>query len=604
MKNTILTTILTLSMALPALAQKHHVQPITKKSSVSQSKAPTSQAKKSSASQSKSPTGQAKNPPAQSKNAVQPKRVFPPNPAAQTYAGFVADFHKACSTDLKPADLDQLLNDYSSLTMFSIDIRQKDLLYPLAKLMSEPTYGADILSLLKSTNPYQRTLAYVTLGSAGDKSFNDVLLTAAKTEKLKTNRRWAGIALLFLQDSHTSDLFDFVVANEDFGDAHIVPLYMRINKESLKKTAFEKIESNNPNAKILAVESLAFAGPDPETDRVLKKAMADWEPSILGYVLNAIKVLEIGNIKPFVSPCLDIPSLRQAAMEAFANSPTPEDRDYLAAFIPAKGVVPKDILNAYFQSTRTDSLRKWLEFVADRDIPADYNFNVVHQLRLKSADVLADVRSTIRRTKNRKILQVLPRVLEDRSDDESVQLLISLLSDKDPTVRYCAAHSLRHRKSPALVAALPGLIRNENLRTVALTDLAIENNLSDLHDVFAPYANNDQQDHDWYKSALHYLAAFPRQEDKSLFYAILKSDKDSFDKRAAAEGLGQLQDKDAVELIATSLHQEPPADSNATVYLSALGKIKGDKAKAIVESYKGSQDQSVRDLVGKLLADW
>ncbi len=586
MKKPVLTTLLALTMTLPVLAQKQHGHSVM----------PTSTAPKS-----KNPVSNKPKAPAQ----VPQKRSFAANPFAQTYAGFAADFHKACSTDMKQADLDQLLHDYSNLTMFSIDVNQKELHYPLEKLRSEPTYAADIQSLLKSTNPYQRTLAYVTLGSSGDGSFNDTLLSAAKTEKLRTNKRWAGIALLFLHDSHTSDLFDFVVENENFGDAHLVPLYLRINKDALKKTAFEKIESNDPKARILAAESLTAAGPDPETDRVIKKALADWDPSIQGYALNTIKVLEIGNLKPFVAPCLDIPTLRQAAMNAFANSPIPEDRDYLAAFLPTKGVVPQDILNAYFQSTRTDSLRKWLQLISDRDIPTDYHFTAAQQPQLKSNNVVADVRSAIRRTKNRQILKELPRALEDRKDDESVQLLISLLSDKDPKVRYWAAHSLRDRTSPALVAVLPGLIRNQNLRTIALTDLAINNKVGDLQDVYAPYVQNDlQEDHDWYSSALHYLAVFPRQEDKPLFYAILKSNKDSFAKRSAAEALGQLQDQEAVDLIAASLHDEPSADSNAIAYLNALGKIKGDKAKAILESYKGSQDQSVQELVTKLLTNW
>ncbi|MBX9668707.1 MAG: HEAT repeat domain-containing protein [Candidatus Obscuribacterales bacterium] len=587
MKKPVLTTILALTMTLPVLAQKQQGHSVMPKSTATKSKNPVS--------------NKTKTPPAQ----VPQKRSFAPNPAAQTYAGFAVDFHKACSTDMKQADLDQLLHDYSNLTMFSIDVNQKELHYPLEKLRSEPTYAADIQSLLKSTNPYQRTLAYVTLGSSGDSSFNDNLLSAAKTEKLRTNKRWAGIALLFLHDNHTSDLFDFVVENENFGDAHLVPLYLRINKDALKKTAFEKIESNDPKARILAAESLTAAGPDPETDRVIKKALADWDPSIQGYALNTIKVLEIGNLKPFVAPCLDIPALRQAAMDAFANSPIPEDRDYLAAFLPTKGLVPQDILNAYFQSTRTDSLRKWLQLISDRDIPTDYHFTAAQQPQLKSNNVVADVRSAIRRTKNRQILQELPRVLEDRKDDESVDLLISLLSDKDPKVRYWAAHSLRERTSPALVAVLPGLIRNKNLRTVALTDLAINNKVGDLQDVYAPYVQNDlQEDLDWYNTALHYLAVFPRQEDKPLLYAILKSKKDSFAKRSAAEALGQLQDQEAVDLIAASLHDEPSADSNAIAYLNALGKIKGDKAKAILESYKGSQDQSVQELVTKLLTNW
>lgn len=75
-------------------------------------------------------------------------------------------------------------------------------------------------------------------------------------------------------------------------------------------------------------------------------------------------------------------------------------------------------------------------------------------------------------------------------------------------------------------------------------------------------------------------------------------------KRFAVTGLGQLRDETSVPLIVEALHQEPPSDLNAITYLVALGTIKGVQSKQIVESYKNSKNDSVRDLVAKLLANW
>lgn len=92
--------------------------------------------------------------------------------------------------------------------------------FPLRNLQTEPFYKSTIKKLVESANIYDRILEYVTMGSAGDNSFNDSLLRATKTEKLQGARMWSGLALLYLEDKRTSELFDFLV-NEDFGDAHM-----------------------------------------------------------------------------------------------------------------------------------------------------------------------------------------------------------------------------------------------------------------------------------------------------------------------------------------------------------------------------------------------
>ena len=133
--------------------------------------------------------------------------------------------------------------------------------------------------------------------------------------------------------------------------------------------------------------------------------------------------------------------------------------------VPPNGIVPKDILEAYFNSTSHDSIRKWLEIVRNHEIDSNYVLFVFQQPLLTSDSMLNEVRNTIRNSKNRAIRHELPRALEGRKDDESVNLLIQLLSDSDPTTRYWAGHSLKGNKSPQLVKLLPDLIRNPDLRT-------------------------------------------------------------------------------------------------------------------------------------------
>lgn len=535
------------------------------------------------------------------------------NPQSQTYQGYIEEFKKAVGSKFSEDDLNQIFRDYSGYVMTGVDTTElanaiegrKTTYFPLAKLKNEPFYGKSISTLLQSSNPYQRVLGYITVASVGDNSFNDLLLKAAKGESFKDGKLWAGLALLYLKDSHTSDLFDFLVENEEFGDAHMLPFYMRLNKESLRRTAYEKINSKNQKAKILAIQSLSETGLTPKTEQVIREAIKSWDSSIKGYAISTVTALGMGNLKQLLAPLLKDESIREISLEALANSPTPADQEFLSTLIPSNSEISKDILDAYLKSPRKESVLKWLMLIRDNKVDSEYVFFVDDQPLLSSDSLLDAVKHTIRKTRNHNILRELPRALADRKDDESVNLLIELLSDSDSTVRYSAAVSLNGNKSSQLTKQLPNLIRNPNLRTVALTELLIQNNIDGLQDVYESLLESDtKKSTDWYRSSLQYLAAFPRAKDRDLFRSILQSKKDIFMKRFAVAGLGQLRDESSVPVIVQVLREEPPNDLNAITYLVALGKIKGDSSKEIIESYKKSKNDSVRELVSKLLATW
>lgn len=544
---------------------------------------------------------------------VQVSGTVSSNPQSQTYEGYVEAFRKSIVPKFSKDDLNEIFRDFSGFVITEPDTAElanaiegrETTFFPLTKLKKEPFYDQTIRILLQSSNPYQRTLGYITLASAGDTAYNELLLKTAKTESNKDGKLWAGMALLYLRDSHTSELFDFLVQNEEFGDAHMLPLYLRLDKDSLRRTAYLKINAKDPKSKILAVQSLAETGLNPKTEQVVREAVKKWSPSIKGYAIYTLKSLGMGDLKELLSPLLKDESLRELSLEALANSPTREDQEYLMSLIPNNSEIPEDILNAYLTSKREDSVRTWLTLVRDGKIDPKYTFFTDDQPLLVSDIMLDAVRDTIRRTRNHSILRELPRTLAGRKDIESVNLLLQLLSDSDATVRYWAAVSLYGNSSPQLVKQIPYLISNADLRTVALTELAIQNKIDGLQDVYESLLQSDKQKStDWYRSSLQYLAAFPREKDKELFKSILQSKKDAFVKRLAVRGLGNLHAETALPLIVEALHLEPPRDVNAITYLVALGKIKGAQSKQIVESYKNSKDATVRALVEKLLANW
>lgn len=535
------------------------------------------------------------------------------NPLSQTYQGFVEEFKKAPTSQFAEQDLNRVLRDYSGLVMTGLDTTQleneiegrKTSYFALAKIQKEPFYQQTIAALIQSKNPCHRILAYITLASAGDSSQNAALLKATNNESSKDEKRWSGLALLYLRDSHTAALFDFLIANEDFEDAHMMPFYMALDKAALRQTAYEKITSKNPRAKILAVQSLSVTDLTPETERVVKEAVKTWDPKIRGYAIYTLKKLSVGNLKSILVPLLKDNEIRDISLAALANSPTLTDQQYLSSLIPAKGKIPKDVLNAYLNSTSSDSVRKWLTLVRDHQTESDYNFFVSDQPLLTSDPMLKLVKDTISKTHNSNIREELVRAMEGRQDADSINLQIQLLTDPDSSVRYWAASSLEGNTSAQLQKQLPLLIRNPKARTVALTNLIIQNKIDGLQDVYESLLYSDKnKSTDWYRSSLEYLSEFPRKKDQQLFQSILQSKKDAFIKRFAVTGLGNLRDQSSVDLIEAALRAEPPNDLNALSYLIAFGQIKGAKAKSIIESYKNSKNETIHDEVTRILKNW
>ena len=70
-------------------------------------------------------------------------------------------------------------------------------------------------------------------------------------------------------------------------------------------------------------------------------------------------------------------------------------------------------------------------------------------------------------------------------------------------------------------------------------------------------------------------------------------------------GLANLKDETSVDTIVKVCENERlSSDYNARIYLIALSKIKGEKAKKYIETYKNSKENMIRELANELLANW
>jgi hypothetical protein len=370
---------------------------------------------------------------------------------AGTYQGYVRALQKAAAGNMTREELARFNRDYYPLIApisqtSELEARvncKPNVYYTLEQLKREPFYRQTMQRLIQSPNVQHRMLAYMTLASAGDNSFNDALWKATKTEKEEAAIFWVGTALLYLKDKHTGELFDFLIAHENFGDAHMLPLYVKLDKESLKKTAYEKIQSTDLKTKILAVQSLSVTGLNSKTEAVVKEACKSLPGSAKGYAIYTMEALKMGNLKEILAPLLDNPHASTIAFSGLINSPTPEDQSYAKSSVPARGEVPPYVLNAYLGSERPEHTQQFLLLVRDRIVPANYKLSFFMSRALYAEGLLPLLRDTIRHTRNRQLVPDLINTIARYKDSDTRALLTQLTQDPDLAIKNAAVTALK-----------------------------------------------------------------------------------------------------------------------------------------------------------------
>ena len=419
----------------------------------------------------------------------------------QKIEDFEKDFINTTKMEFTEADLNKMFQTYSNfltphsdMTQLMANLKNEQIVeYPLSKFKETASYKNNIKILFNSKNENQRLLSYLVIAGAGDIKFEKKLLKRIKTEKSMSNIIWAGMALMHLKTNHTTALFDFLVEYENFGDSHMIPLYFQLNKNSLQKTAYDRINSENEKAKVLAAQIFSVTGKNKKTEKLLLDAVKNWDYSIKGYAIYSVKELRIGNLKNTFIPLLNNTQTRRIAIQALANSPTKEDVDYLKELSKNENPISKDLLDG----------------------------------------------------------------------------------------------------------------ENPEKRVVSITNILIENKLDTLQTLYEKIYQTEKS-LDWQRSSIEYLSNFPKQNYKKIFLKILENTNSDFSlKRNAAIGLANLKDETSVDTIVKVCENERlSSDYNAQIYLVALSKIKGEKAKKYIETYKKSKENMTRELANELLANW
>lgn len=531
----------------------------------------------------------------------------------QNIDDFKKDFKKATETEFSESELNEMFRTYSNLLTPHSDITQltasfkneRIVQYPLSEFKKTDDYKNNIQTLLNSENPNQRLLSYLVIAGAGDKNYEKELLEKLKTEKTKGNLIWSGMALMYLQTSHTTPLFDFLIENENFGDSHMIPMYFQLNKDSLQNTAYNRIKSTNLKAKVLSAQLLSKTGKNEKTEKLLLDAVKNWDYNIKGYAIYSVKELEMGNLKESFIPLLDSTKTRPIAIKALANSPTKEDVDYLKQLANSEKVVSKDILNGFLESKNPESVKYWLELVSSREIPEKYYFNTLRKPLLFSDEMLSDVQTTLKTTKHLTIQKTLIKVLEGREDSVSEEILLNYMDNEDSSVRYWTVDALKNTKSKIVIEKLIELLKKPGKRVSPITYILINNEIDTLQNVYTDIYNTYESS-EWKRIAIEYLSKFPKEEHKGIFKDVIYNEDSGFSmNRNASIGLANLNDKSSIDrIIEISEKEREGSDGNCQAYLRALSKIKGEKAKEYILSFENSKSEYISEFVKEIISEW
>ena len=532
---------------------------------------------------------------------------------AQTIESFKIDFQAATNPAFGEDQLNKMFQFYSNLltpqsdaTQLFSDVKgESTTQFPLSEFKNEDLYVQTMPAFFNSPNQYHRILSYLVIAGTGDTSYEKGLLKKIETETNKGNLIWAGMALLHLRTEQTTALFDFIVKNETFGDGHMLPLFFKLNPDSLVSTAYQKINSENVTEKVLAAQLLSVGENNKKTEKLLLDAAANWEYNIKGYALYSIKVLKIGNLLSTLQPLLDSSQTRSISIEALANSPTKKDVKYLMELVDAQDTVSTELLDGFYASSSIENLRYWLQLLHTKPITPGYDFNIHKQPLLFSDELLADLQTALANTTDAKTRQKLVLGLNERTDEKSTQLIVKLLDDDDSGVRYWTASIIKGKAPKVVLDKVCELILQPSFREVSFTNILIDNQVDNLQSQYASIlmGNPDQE---WKRSSMEYLSTFPLEKHKPIFQSSLSNrEEDIFIRRSAAIALGRLKDAESVELLIEVCKEESQgSDFNAQVFLAALGLIKGDTAKAYIGSFKDSPEETVRNLVERIFKEW
>jgi HEAT repeat protein len=531
---------------------------------------------------------------------------------SQTFERFKSDFSKIDTNTFDEDSLNYLfriyyeeLTPYNYMFLQSYESTKKRVTkYPFASLLHDSIYNNKIGFFFNSDITRFREFSYYLISAIGDKRYEKRMLErlTSENEEIPYN---LSTTLMHLETDRTSVLFDFLVLDRDNSNERMISYYSRLNKDSLRNTAYNHIDDADEKARNLSYTFLSVTDLNEKTEKLLKRAFLKNENFTQNILLAAIKNLQIGNLKDLLVPLLDHWLVGRAAMQALANSSTESDRQVIVDIIESRDTLDNNLLYSLLTSKNIENNKLWLKVIQTEKVPNDFFFHLLSHDVYLSDDLLPYVQEAIENIDNPQKLSTIIPILGNREDEKSLKLVFDAMRHEDLKVRKNATYSLQGNKSKSIKEQVESIILDSNIRTTAIVRLAIEHNLNSYHSIFENQFKYNE-DLYWRRSSIQYLSIFPLERHISLFKSILLDSKgDRYAKYRAAIGLGNLNDSSSIDLIIEACDEVSKGrDYNAMSFMKALGKLKGDKAKAHLLLHKDSDENEVRELVESILKEW
>lgn len=250
---------------------------------------------------------------------------------------FENDFLKAANSDIKEKELKKIIDKYEDLFFIEFDESETKYLPPLINFKKTSAYKNNIEKLLFSNQAMGRILAYKTLSSTADTTYNSVLLDRLKSDTFNIETQLVAMCLFYNNSKTTDELFDFVIKNDDFTDQLFFRFYCRLDTSNLKLTSWKNLSVENKysddslnlnmKAKIYSVQILAYLDKSAEADSLIIQSIKTWDKDYKGYAIASL--FQRDNLEKFeiLKPYLDNETTRNISIKVLEKSKFQSDKD-------------------------------------------------------------------------------------------------------------------------------------------------------------------------------------------------------------------------------------------------------------------------------------
>lgn len=182
------------------------------------------------------------------------------------------------------------------------------------------SYTGNINKLINSFNVYQKGIAYKLVATLNDQDFKNLLIERLSGEENKFLKTLNAAAVMQLAPKQTTLAFDFLVDCDNFANSPLLPVYLSMDSASIVKTAFLRLNDKRVKGKVFALQTLARFDADSTVDSIIIKCLHDWDISIKGYAIVALRIHRKRNFKDILSPYVNELELRDVILETLEKS--------------------------------------------------------------------------------------------------------------------------------------------------------------------------------------------------------------------------------------------------------------------------------------------